>query len=168
MRIGVFADLHDHLDNVSRAVEIFNLANCELVLLAGDIVSTFVTPKLRPLRAPIVACFGDNDGNKIGLLNGFSILGTLGEPPFGVKTADGVRILLAHMERQGRDLLDGFDVFVHAHTHKPSIHRDAGGRLIVNPGETSGWSFRRPTVALLETRPLAARIVSLSAAADNG
>lgn len=161
MRIGIFADAHDHLDNLRRAVECFNAAECEVVLFAGDLVSTFAVPPLRKLNCPLVACYGDNEGNKPGLQAGFSIVGTLGEPPFCYRAPDGTRFVLAHMERQLRDAEGEFDVAVVGHTHKPSIRSDGERRLYVNPGETSGWTFGRPTVVLLETQPLAARIVDL-------
>ena len=89
------------------------------------------------------------------------IIGTLGEPPFGFKTPDGRRILLAHMDRSLRDLDGDFDVAIYAHTHKPSITHDERGRLFINPGETSGWSYGKPTVALLDTTSMQARIVAL-------
>lgn len=161
MRIGVFADAHDHLDNVRRAVTRFNAAGCELCVFAGDFVSTFVTPPMRRLRCPLLACFGDNDGNKRGLRNGTSVIGSIAEPPFGFRAADGTRILVTHMLAQVRGLADGADVVLYAHTHRPRIRWDARGRLLVNPGETSGWTYRRPTIAILETRPLGARIIEL-------
>ena len=63
------------------------------------------------------------------------IIGTMGEPPFSFKTADGRRILLTHMDRTLRELDGEFDVAIYAHTHKPSITHDAHGRLFINPGE---------------------------------
>lgn len=63
MRVGVFADSHDHLDNIQLAVKRFTQAECAGVLLAGDLVSTIVVPPLRALRCPFVGCFGDNKGN---------------------------------------------------------------------------------------------------------
>ena len=79
MRIGLFADAHDHLDHIRKAVEVFNGRNCELVLFAGDLVSSFAVPPLRELRCPVLACFGDNEGNRIGVAAGFKILGQIGE-----------------------------------------------------------------------------------------
>ena len=161
MRIGVFADSHDHMDHVRWVVRHFNQRRCELVVFAGDFVSTFVAPPLRRLQCPLLACFGDNDGNKRGLQNGLSIVGTVGEPPFGFRTPDGTRILVTHMLESLRGHAGEGDVVVYAHTHRPKIERDARGRLLVNPGETSGWTYRRPTVALLETSPIGAEIVDL-------
>ncbi len=162
MRIGIFADSHDHLENIRQTGEVFNRTHCEVVLFAGDLVSTFAVPPLRKLRCPFVGCFGDNEGNKLGLLAGIRIVGQLGEGPFCYKAPDGTRFLLAHMERQLADIEGDFDVAVYAHTHKPRIYHDSRGRLFVNPGETSGWTFNNPTVIILETKPLDAQVVQLS------
>jgi putative phosphoesterase len=161
MLIGIFADSHDHLDNIRNAVDLFNRVNCDLVVFAGDLVSSFAVPPLRGLKCPFIGCFGDNEGNKSGVLAGMRIIGTMGEPPFGFKTPDGRRILLTHMDRSLRDLEGEFDVAIYAHTHKPRITHDERGRLFINPGETSGWSHGQPSVAILDTITLNARIVSL-------
>ncbi|MDA0284379.1 MAG: metallophosphoesterase [Planctomycetota bacterium] len=165
MRIGVFADVHDHLDNLRLAVERFNLEQVELVLFAGDLVSTFTVPPLRKLNCPFVGCFGDNEGNKIGLYGGMTIIGTIGEPPFCYRTVDGTRILLTHALAWTKGFEGEFDVLVYAHTHKPSVRRDDQGRLYLNPGETSGWSYHHPTIAILDTTLMDAEILSLSESA---
>jgi putative phosphoesterase len=162
MRIGVFADAHDHLDNVCHAVAEFNRLECDLVIFAGDFVSPIVVPPLRKLRCPVLACFGDNDGNQIGLQGGMRIIGPVGYPPFGVRTLDGIRILVAHTAEQVRGMVAGAHVVVCGHTHKPAVQTDPSGVLFVNPGETSGWTFRKPTIGVLETKPLSARIISLA------
>lgn len=162
MRIGIFADSHDHLDHLRRAVDLFNAHNCELVIFAGDLVSSFAVPPLRVLKCPVIGCFGDNEGNKTGVSAGFRILGELGEPPFGVRLADGTRVLITHQRRQVAIEHSEFEVCIFAHSHRAEIFRDAQGRLMVNPGETSGWSFGKPSVAILETQPLAARILWLN------
>jgi putative phosphoesterase len=162
MLLGIFADSHDHLDHLRRAVEVFNDARVEHVLFAGDLVSTFCTPALRKLRCKITACYGDNEGNKPGLQAGFSILGTLDEAPVAWTSADGLRFVIVHMERQLRGYDGEFDVCVYAHTHKPRIGRDDQGRLFLNPGEASGWTFGKPTVMLFETTTRAAQIVELN------
>ena len=161
MRIGIFADSHDHLDNVRLAVAEFNRAECDLVVFAGDFCASITIPPLRKLRCKIIGCFGDNDGNKIGILGGMRIVGQIGEPPLGFRTPDGVRILVTHMFSSVRDWVEGADVIIYGHTHKPKIVHDEAGRLYVNPGETSGWTYRQPSIAILETSPLSARIIPL-------
>ncbi len=161
MRIGVFADTHDHLDNIRRAVDCFNQRGCELVVFAGDFVSTFALPPLRRLACPMIACFGDNEGNRPGIRGGMQVIGQIGDPPFGFRCADGVKILVTHQRELLRDSIEGADVVIFAHTHRARIWSDDAGRLFVNPGETSGWSFGQPTIAILETRPLAAELLAL-------
>ena len=167
MRIGVFADVHDHLDNLRVAVERFNDEQVEAVLFAGDLVSTFAVPPLRKLNCPFVGCFGDNEGNKIGLYGGLKIVGTIGEPPFCYRAADGTRILLTHALAWTKGCEGEFDVLVYAHTHKPKIQKDEQGRLFLNPGETSGWSNGKPTIAILDTEAMEAEILPLLEAAPN-
>jgi putative phosphoesterase len=151
MLVGIFADTHDHLANIRRAVERFNAAGCELVLFAGDLVSTFAVPPLRKLKCPFVGCFGDNEGNKIGLMSGYASVGQMGEPPVRHTTADGTRFIVCHMQRQLRGQADDWDIAIFGHTHKPRITRDELDRLLINPGETSGWTFGRATIVLLDT-----------------
>ena len=74
---------------------------------------------------------------------------------------DGTRFLIAHMQRQFRGLPGDFDVAVYGHTHKPRIHHDRQGRLFINPGETSGWTFGRPTVVILETDTMEPQLVDV-------
>lgn len=163
MRIGIFADSHDHLDNLRKVVVEFNRQGCQCALFAGDLVSTFAVPPLRKLACPLVACFGDNEGNKSGLQAGMGFFGScLAEAPFSYRSADGTRFLIAHMERQLRGADGDYEVIVHAHTHKPSVSRDPRGRLIVNPGETSGWTYGDPTAAILETETMEVAIIHLN------
>ena len=161
MRIGIFADAHDHVDNVRRAVAIFNHAGCGLVIFAGDFVSPIVVPPLRKLTCRVMACFGDNEGNKTGIAGGMRIIGEVAEPPFGIQTKDGTRILVTHAGEDLRGHVGDCNVVIMSHTHRPSIARDQNGRLFVNPGETSGWTYRKPSVAILDTEPLDAEIVAL-------
>jgi putative phosphoesterase len=161
MLVGIFADTHDHLPNIRCAVERFNAAGCELVLFAGDLVSTFAVPPLRKLKCPFVGCFGDNEGNKIGLMSGYASVGQMGEPPVRHTTADGTRFIICHMQRQLRGQADDWDIAIFGHTHKPRIMRDELDRLLINPGETSGWTFGRATIVLLDTGTQTTDVIDL-------
>lgn len=161
MRIGIFADIHDHLANARLAVERFNAEQVELILFAGDFVSTIAVPPLRQLNAPVIACYGDNEGNKIGMRSGFRLVGLLYEAPVQVLLRDGTRIVLAHMKRQLRNLGIDYDIAIYGHSHKLRIE-DRDGRLHINPGETSGWSFGRSTVVVLETTTRVAEVFDLA------
>ena len=75
---------------------------------------------------------------------------------------DGTRVVVVHMERQLRGYAEPFDTAIVGHTHKPMVRADDAGRLWINPGESSGWTYGKPTVALWETSTRAVEIVSLS------
>ena len=123
-------------------MEQFNAAQVDLVLFAGDLISV---PPLRILNAPLVACFGDNEGNKIGLHAGFRLVGQLSEPPVFVTIDDSTRFVLTHMKRQLRGLDTEYDIAVFGHTHKPRMstmsegdfrstqEKPAAGALAVRP-----------------------------------
>lgn len=162
MLVGIFSDTHDHLDNIRRLVRLFNEAGCELVLFSGDLVSTFAVPPLRQLNCPIWGCYGDNEGNKPGLQAGFKIIGQLQEAPAGYVLPDGTRVVIAHMARQLQGYSEPFDAAIVGHTHKPSVKRDDAGRLWINAGEASGWTYGNPTVALWETQTGEVSIVPIS------
>lgn len=161
MKVGVFADIHDHVDNLRRVIVTFNNLKCDVVFFAGDFVSPLVIPPLRKLNCPLIACYGDNDGNRVGIAGGMRIVGTLGAPPMGIRLRDGTKILLTHKLEELRGQLDGADVVIWAHNHKPSIAHDATGRLLLNPGETGGWVFRKPTIAVFDSQTRQAEIIPL-------
>lgn len=161
MKIGIMADIHDNVDNLRHAIGLFNAHQCGMVLLAGDLVSPLVVPSMRKLTGRVIACYGDNDGNRIGIAGGMKIVGTLGHPPFCFQTSDGLKFIMAHQLSELRDHLGEADVIVFAHTHRPSIVKDRHGRLFINPGEVGGWMFRRPTVVILDSETREAQIVNL-------
>ena len=161
MKIGIMADIHDNVDNLRHAIGRFNAEGCGLILLAGDLVSPLVVPSMRKLTGKVVACFGDNDGNRRGIIGGMEIVGTIGHGPFCYQTPDGLKIVLAHQLNELRDCLGEADVVVFAHTHRPSIVTDRHGRLFINPGEVGGWMFRKPTVVILDSETRDAEVVNL-------
>ena len=161
MKIGIFGDTHDHVDNMRHAVSEFNQRECELVIFAGDFVSPIVVPPLRRLQCPFIGCFGDSDGNLIGIEGGMRIIGPVGHPPFGITSSDGTKILLTHELEDLRGIQDGAQVIISSHSHSAGILKDQAGRLFINPGEASGWTYRKPSIAILETSTMDAEIISL-------
>ena len=161
MKIGILADIHDNVDNLRHAIGLFNALECKAVLLAGDFVSPLVVPSMRKLTCQVIACYGDNDGNQTGIAGGMKIVGTLGYAPLCWKSRDGVRFLMAHQLDEVRDCIDGADVVIFGHTHRPSIAKDRHGRWFINPGEVGGWMFRKPTVAMFDTETREGEIMDL-------
>ena len=165
LKVGLISDTHDRLPMVDKAIKVLNDENVELVLHAGDYVSPFVIPRFKELKANLVGVFGNNDGDHEFLKRKFNedkhleIRGSFARLDLG-----DVKIALLHGSDE--ELLDalidsrGFDVIVHGHAHEAKIYRK-GKTLIVNPGEVCGYLTGRPTMALLDTERLEARIVEL-------
>ena len=52
MKVGIFADTHDHLDNIRRVVKMFNDLNVDCVLFAGQLIDVNIE------KASISSLFG--------------------------------------------------------------------------------------------------------------
>lgn len=145
--IGIMSDSHDNIPNIRKAVELFNQANCRLVIHAGDIVAPFAAQELKNLRCPVKAVFGNCDGEKEGLTRAFQEIGEIKAAPL-IFTFENLSFLVSHYPVEA-DSCPEADVIIFGHTHRSQINRD-GDRLLINPGETCGWVKGVATVALLD------------------
>ncbi len=143
MKIGIISDTHDDVDNVRKAIKIFNERNVELVIHAGDYVFPGVVQEFKALKgAKLVGVLGNNDGERTGLLRRFlevggQLLGELGELEIdSIKlgiyhgTSEEIKQMLASSKK--------YDVLICGHTHKKEPKENRGrvgeGTFILNPG----------------------------------
>jgi hypothetical protein len=159
------ADTHDNLPMIDKAVKMFNEKNVELVLHTGDYVSPFVIPHFKDLNAKLIGVFGNNDGDHEFLKKRFSENKRLEiRGSFATINVDNLKIALLHGNETEllKSLIEngGFDVVVHAHTHKAEIYRK-GKTLVVNPGEVCGYLSGKATVAVLDSAKREARLIEL-------
>ncbi len=156
--IGIMSDSHDNCDAIRQAVCLFNELKCRIVVHAGDFVAPFAAKELESLKGLVKAVYGNCDGEKKGLEETFSSIGTIREAPFCFSYL-GVEFLVTHTHfslnsyiRSGK-----YDVIIYGHTHKPLIQRE-GRTLVINPGETGGWLSGKGTVVLLDSETLEVEI----------
>jgi len=170
MQVGVISDTHDNLYNLERAAKILKGMGVDRIIHLGDIVSPFTLARLAELfeGTNITVIFGNNCGEKVGLLRVAESLGVnLLDPPVEVEISSRKFLLIhgwgpASLTRQIARALaaqGSWDGVLYGHTHEPHVDY-IKGRLLLNPGETAGV-LRPPTVALIETDTLKARIVRL-------
>ena len=163
MKIGMMSDTHDRLEAVEKAVKLFNSERVEHVLHAGDLVSPFVAPKFKELKAKLHYVWGNNEGDRELVRLRFGELGiaTLGD--FAAIELEGRKIALLHGTHKliVDSLANGglFDAVVHGHTHRAEVTE--GKTLVVNPGEVCGYLSGRQTVAVLDLLRLSAEIIEL-------
>ncbi|MEA1965397.1 MAG: metallophosphoesterase [Candidatus Aerophobetes bacterium] len=162
MRIGIMADSHDNLPMIEKAVNFFNQKKVKLVLHAGDFIAPFVVMrKLKNLSSPLIGVFGNNDGEKEGLIKEIAKIGEIHSPPFKLKYG-GRKIVLSHTSLDMKKIEESkSDLIVYGHTHQPEVKREKG-TLLVNPGECGGWLSGCATVALVDLDNMKAGIITLS------
>jgi hypothetical protein len=146
------SDTHGRLDAIDRAVERLNQEEVEFVLHAGDFVSPFTAAMFKPLKAKMLAVYGNNDGDRPMLRSKLGEIGTELARDFAELELDGKRIALLH----GTDerIVDSvvksglYQVVVRGHTRRAEIREDSA--LQVNSGEVCGYLTGHQTIAVLE------------------
>ena len=61
IKIGVFSDSHDHMENIRKAIEIFLEQKVEKIVHCGDIVAPFMVRAMSELKGkPIIEWSWEN------------------------------------------------------------------------------------------------------------
>ncbi|MFA4015158.1 MAG: hypothetical protein RUDDFDWM_000231 [Candidatus Fervidibacterota bacterium] len=158
MKIGLVADTHDNMTKIVAAVSLFKENGIELVIHAGDFIAPFSVKPFSELGSKLIGVFGNNDGERIGLLKALEGFGEL-HAKIALIEVDGRRIAVMH-EPEAIEALKAsrmFDVIVYGHTHKLSVEQ-SNECIIINPGEACGWLTGKATVAVLDTKTLEVNI----------
>lgn len=174
MKVGIWSDTHDNLQNVEKAIRLFQKEQVGLIIHCGDWVSPFVPQfvfSLEPkLTIPIKSVFGNNEGDHFRFFErqkkeGWNI--EFHKETFALEL-EGQKIVVYHGSdkrlTEGLILSNKYNVVFTGHTHVPIIET-VEGVLHVNPGSTSGYSFGkisgRPTVALFDAKTCSAQLAEL-------
>ncbi len=159
MLIGIIADTHDNLIHTKKAVELFNNKKVEYVIHAGDYTSPFTLKLFKELNCKYVGIFGNNDGDKLLLLERSE--GNIHNQPY-IFSLNNKKIIVLHEHHVVDALADSghFDLVIYGHTHKPEI-RKVKNTLVINPGEAGTWLYGKSTVALAALDKMNAEIIEL-------
>jgi len=158
--VGIISDTHDNRPSIIKAVDIFNKAGCSLIVHAGDYVAPFTIREFEKLEGKFLGVFGNNDGEKKGLSEEFSRIGSLHEPPYEFTHFDKRFVVMHEPDYLDKYISDGdLDVIIYGHLHKIDI-RD-GKPLVINPGECCSWLTGRSTVVLLDISNMDVKLIDL-------
>jgi len=162
MKIGIMADTHDNLPNIKKAVNIFNQEKIDLLFHAGDFVSPFTARELKKIQCPFTGVFGNNDGDRLFLLNQFQKIGPIYPEPYKTNI-DGKKIIIFHKNDVIAELAKSqlYDVIIYGHTHHEDLYKE-GKTTVINPGECGGWLTGKSTIAILELTDMSVDIINLS------
>lgn len=159
MKAGVISDTHDNMENIRKALKIFNENSVKAILHGGDFVSPFTWRVFKNFDGEFYGVFGNNDGDRVLLKK---MYGDRIQPQIRMIEIQGKKIALMH-EPQMIDALaqsGNFDIVIYGHTHEVDI-RKINNTLIINPGEACGWLYGKATVVLLNLDDLKPELIAL-------
>ncbi len=171
--VGVMSDSHDNMANVEKAFNIFREHGVEAIIHLGDIISPFIVKKMAELSwsgLMVYAVYGNNDGDKPLLYRLFSEKGwSIWDGPRVIEVG-GKKLLLMHgyngiehtreIAYSTASSYKGLDAVLYGHTHKRD-HRVVDGVLVLNPGETYGYLFGEPSIAILDLEEMKVEFIEL-------
>ncbi len=164
LKIGVISDTHDHIENVKKAVKIFNEQKVAYCFHAGDMVSPFMAKVFKELKSKLYIVFGNNDGELIFLKEKFKEIGAeIKGIQFSIEI-EGKKIALFHtLEAEILDAViqsNKFQVVISGHTHSGEIKK-IGNTLVINPGEACGYLTGKATVGIVDLSKMEAELIKL-------
>lgn len=161
MKLGVMSDSHDNIPNVKRAVALFNEIGVDLVVHAGDFIAPFAIDPLADLNCRVVGVFGNNDGERVVVAKRFETIGGEVHPNLASVSLGDSNIAVMHYPELATPIAKSgdYDIVVYGHTHKIDIRTEES--LLLNPGETGGWTTGKATVAVVALETLEVTIHDL-------
>lgn len=154
MLIGLMSDSHDNIKGVKDALKAFLERDVELILHAGDMIGSGNCYTFKGCGVPIKLVYGNNDGDREGLMREFQRVGGEYLGDFGEIDADGLKIAMLHGTEDSlvRAVVASqiYDVVVRGHNHRAEVTR-AGKTMLLNPGEIWGHFTGLSSAAVLDT-----------------
>jgi hypothetical protein len=172
MIIGIFSDIHDNIDHLNQAYQIFISNHVEQCFFCGDLVSPFTLKFLSQWSIPIKAVLGNNEGDKWGIIRRLKQYQSRIEYPekgyIFEHQIEGKNIFQFHghlSEVTHLAIESGkYDVVLTGHTHEPTI-TTMNQTIWINPGSVTGISenpqITGGTVAVFDLTTLRGDIIKL-------
>ncbi|MCM8792299.1 MAG: metallophosphoesterase [Candidatus Omnitrophica bacterium] len=157
MQIGIISDTHDNLPKIEKAVKVFNRNKVSYVLHLGDYIAPFSVAILDKLNCPWQGVFGNNDGEKEGLLK--ISKDKIVNAPLRINL-NNKNITVVHNISTIDVNKEKADVIFFGHTHKTEI-KEGVLPFLLNPGECCGWLTGVSTIALVNLENLTYKILKI-------
>lgn len=143
MKIAILSDIHDHVDNLQKALAMPALQATDTLLCCGDLCSPFIIKLMaQGYPHPMNFVLGNNDGDVAAFIanaNNFPHLTLHGEYFRG--TIGGIDIAMNHYPDKAKMLAqqNTYDLVCHGHNHEVNQGGKIGRTLLVNPGTLMGF-----------------------------
>ena len=152
--LGIISDTHDNRPLIRKAVRILSNRKINHLIHAGDFISPFTAADFSGLTCPFTGVFGNNDGERLGLSEAYSSLGSIHSVSTELNICER-NVYIRHEPDAVESIAKSqeYDMVVYGHPHKIDI-RQVGKSLLVNPGECCGWVSGNPTVLVVNLTSL--------------
>ncbi len=163
MLIGVFSDVHDQLNNLTRTLDIFREQHISTLIFCGDFCSPIPSRMMGAYHGEVHCVFGNGDGDRFKITQfastEFPNLILHGE--HGELELDGIKMAITHYPFYAQALARTGDyaAVFSGHTHEFFIEK-FGETLWLNPGEVMGFKGS-PTCAIYDLNANSAKIIRL-------
>lgn len=163
MLIGVFSDVHDQLDNLNRALDIFNKQGIHTLIFCGDFCSPIPSRIMGAYDGQVHCVFGNGDGDRFKITQfasaEFPNLILHGE--HAELELEGLKFAITHYPFYGQALArtGDYTAVFSGHTHESFIKK-FGETLWLDPGEVLGFKGS-PTCAIYDSKENKAKIIRL-------
>jgi putative phosphoesterase len=178
MKIGIISDTHDDIENVRRAIDIFNKEEVQYVIHAGDYVFPGIVMEFKTLNARLIGVLGNNDGERGLLLKAFLEVGGELKGELGELHVNNLKIGIYHgtSAEIKRQLIESgrYNIIVSGHTHRMEPAGASMGKysndtstLVLNPGaghkktESLAGAFVEGGVIILDTQTREYKFIEL-------
>lgn len=157
MEIAIISDIHDHVENLNKAIEKIKAQNIEHGIVCGDLCSPFIIKILGESGINFHLVFGNNDGDRYQIQKmsqnypNIIIHGEYVGDEDDLLQFDGLNFGVTHYPFYAKTMVKTgwYDAVFFGHTHK--YHKQKYGKsLFMNPGEIAGI-FEQPGFVIYDT-----------------
>lgn len=154
MKLAVFSDSHDNMENIKKAIELCKQAGITRGLHLGDFCAPPSLTLLAESGLTWQCVWGNVDGDRLLSYQRVAPLGTMDlvAEDFRELEIDGKKLFLTHYPQISRiAALSGlYDACFYGHNHEAK-QEIIGKTLLANPGEVAGFRFGKPSFGIYDT-----------------
>ena len=165
MKIAIISDIHENFHNLVLFLEQVKKYDVKKIIFLGDFINNGIAKTLASLDIPVIAIWGNNDGDKVAItktsLAEQSNL-TIGFDTYDFLEIDGRKIFITHYPLLAKPMAKSgeFDAVFYGHDHKKNIDK-VNNCIIVNPGEVSAHKTGIASFAIYDTKINNAEIIEI-------
>lgn len=141
MKVAVISDIHDHIENLKKALAEIKAQKCQSIICCGDICAPFTIKILASSHLPTYSVFGNNDGDQAGLVlesSGKVVFSPVSREQFELDLGDK-KIAVIHYPQFARILavVGKYDAVFYGHDHLKNLET-INKTILCNPGPVCG------------------------------